>query len=635
MGCEQLATKADIEAINNRLNSIENKLNNLATKNELKEIIDSLNQTIREIANLIDSLFAKILAKIDLIEKIINNLITSIKEEVITAINALVEIIKALFEAGGEKIDYGKIESYHKQTRQEIIKFINDRFNVIKDLFAKIDQAINGLKAYIASLLSGVISSILAAIAAAVASIIAAITAEIAAAVATILAALTALKGLEKLIGLLQALLGRLLQEKVDYGKIEGFHVKTRQVILNYISGVLTSYIKQLQTKLDYIISLLGKIKCNIDYDKIKCEINYSKILQYHLETRNVILVGTKNYIDDLYSKVLRILTSILNAINKLDFKVDYEIILRYHQKTRADIINYIKSLLPFVDYDKINKIDYDKIKAFHEETRKNLRDYVTFEWNNRMSLLNTLFNQSFNKLNDILGRLGFVLQYLLQILDKLSGQSTIKIASCTIEEGTETDVLDITSKTTGNILQGISLLSDQMSNLQLEICRERKEVFVGVVSSEKEILHITGNKLVLHFVTLDNYPRRKSKSTYTPIELPAPREDYDWLTAFENLRKESGNQYAGLKLEGWKTPITGFFANKNAANAYFDYLINYILDPTVVEEDRFYPEHTNPRTAIITQTWRPYRAFLMSVGSNGQAECLLQWHPQMTPSNP
>lgn len=715
-GCEQLATKTDIAAINNRLTSIEAKINNLPDKNYIKNLIDSLANLIRSLSDFLDSKFSKVIEAIKALESIINNAIDSLENTIITAINGLVEIIKLFFGKGGQEIDYGRIEGFHTVTRDVIVSTINGRFNEVKTSLSQILEAIKNIKCNIdygkiegfhaktreiildginqkfdkiTALLNKIIGLIkeiecdinydkIEAFHKQTRSYIQGYIKEIANRIEeTLQRILEALNNLDKLAKLLAALLTlfqtlyNLFQKKeeIDYDKIEGFHVKTRQVVLGYTSGVLTSYFGQQQRKLNHIISL---------FDKIKPQIDYTLIEAFHYRTRDVIVGKLVRYIyEEIYSKLLLSLTSILNAINKLKLEIDYEIIRRFHQQTRRDIIDYIRSLLPFVDYDKFKleidyskiesfhkvtryeisrflegrlniiidlltqirkaldefkcEIDYEKIRSFHDETRKNIRDYVAFDLNNRMTLINSLFNNTFTRLN-------LIVQYLLSILSKLSGESTIKIASCKEQivdennnpalEGTTVDALEITPVTTTNFLQGLSLLSDQIANVQLEACKEKKEVIVGVVSSEKEIIHITGNKLVMHLVTLDNYPKRKHVSSPKVIQVPVPKEDFEGWDVFRNLRWQAGLQYAEMKLESWKTPISGWFASDDDANNYFDYLLQNILQPDVVEINRAYPKHTSIKVSIVNQTWRPHRAYLMSPANDGQAKCLKAWSP-------
>ncbi|MGL5876948.1 MAG: hypothetical protein ACRC2V_04070, partial [Xenococcaceae cyanobacterium] len=154
-------------------------------------------------------------------------------------------------------------------------------------------------------------------------------------------------------------------------------------------------------------------------------------------------------------------------------------------------------------------------------------------------------------------------------------------------------------------------------------------EVVVGLVANEKYLLRVTGEQLVLHFVTQENYPKRRSGSNYRPIQIPAPLAEYDWNTHFENMRWEAGNQYAEMRLVNWKNPISGWFANKTAAESFFNYLKDYILDPNTEVDNIVIPEHSNPKTNIPVQTWRPYRAFHMSAPTNeNQTTCLNKYYP-------
>lgn len=161
------------------------------------------------------------------------------------------------------------------------------------------------------------------------------------------------------------------------------------------------------------------------------------------------------------------------------------------------------------------------------------------------------------------------------------------------------------------------------------DLCQKIEEIepqdVVSIVASPKYVTNIKGKILVLHFVTLDNYPKRSANSSYRPIQIPAAKKGYDWCEDFFNLRWLSGNQYGEMKLAGYRAKVSGWFASVDAGNEYFNAVLNLT---TASEVNRSFPRHSNPRTSIVPTTWRPYRAFIESVDSGGRAICHAKYVP-------
>ncbi|MEM6613296.1 MAG: hypothetical protein AAF652_13770 [Cyanobacteria bacterium P01_C01_bin.72] len=174
-------------------------------------------------------------------------------------------------------------------------------------------------------------------------------------------------------------------------------------------------------------------------------------------------------------------------------------------------------------------------------------------------------------------------------------------------------------------ILADFALIQGRNNHQALCGISEAEPEVVTLIASEKELGRIEGKVLVLHFVTLDNYPKRTKGSNKRPIQIPAPKEDYDWDTDFANIRWVQGNQYAKLKLKGYKQGITGWFQDAAAANSCFDQLLSLT---TAEEQGRNIPDHTNGREDIPVRTSRPYRAFLSCEDVPGEPQTLITYHP-------
>jgi predicted ATP-grasp superfamily ATP-dependent carboligase len=182
------------------------------------------------------------------------------------------------------------------------------------------------------------------------------------------------------------------------------------------------------------------------------------------------------------------------------------------------------------------------------------------------------------------------------------------------------------------NYLADFSLIQAKINNT--EICNleipEATDV-VSLVASPKYQTNIEGKVLVLHFVTFDNYPKRLTNSTYWPVQIPAAKETYVWENDFKDLTWSRGNQYAELKLIDYRSKVSGWFANKGAADVYFDAVLGLT---SAIEENRIYPEHKTPKTNIVSRVTRPYRAFIESVNEFGQAICHIKYVPPIENPN-
>ena len=147
----------------------------------------------------------------------------------------------------------------------------------------------------------------------------------------------------------------------------------------------------------------------------------------------------------------------------------------------------------------------------------------------------------------------------------------------------------------------------------------------VTIVASEKDVHRVKTKSLVLHFVTLDAYPKRRADQGYRPTQITAAKESYDWIADFEDLRWTQGNQYAELRFVEPYNPVSGWFADVDAANAYFDQVLTLT---TATEDNRVFTEHSNPKTDYPVRITRPYRAFIVSVNEKRQKLCHAKYVP-------
>jgi len=192
--------------------------------------------------------------------------------------------------------------------------------------------------------------------------------------------------------------------------------------------------------------------------------------------------------------------------------------------------------------------------------------------------------------------------------------------------EGDNPVILSAPASYINNILIDFALIQSRNNSSALCAIAEQEPVdVVSVVASPEVITNVSGKVLILHFVTLDNYPKRKANSYPRPVQIPAALTEYSWDEHFRDLRWVQGNQYGALELEGYKKKVSGWFRDEDAGNAYFDAVLGLT---TAVEKNRVFPIHSNPRTDIKTQVQRPHRAFIESVNDQGRAICHVKYRP-------
>ena len=148
----------------------------------------------------------------------------------------------------------------------------------------------------------------------------------------------------------------------------------------------------------------------------------------------------------------------------------------------------------------------------------------------------------------------------------------------------------------------------------------------VSIVASDKVLGKANGKFLVLHMVTLNNYPKRSRNSTYWQIQIPKAKDEYNWNDDFKPLTWHRGNLYAELYFQSIRDPASGYFLNKESADAWFDSILN-LTD--AIELNRKYHERKFKQPRDITeQITRPYRAFITSINNQGRAVCHLKYVP-------
>ena len=195
-------------------------------------------------------------------------------------------------------------------------------------------------------------------------------------------------------------------------------------------------------------------------------------------------------------------------------------------------------------------------------------------------------------------------------------------------EEALDGILVDAPQYWATNILSDFSLIQSRINNNGIcELKTAEPTDVVAIVASDKVLGKHQGKTLVLHLVTFENYPKRSRNSTYWQQQIPDAKQDYDWDTNFLNLVWQRGNLYCELYFEGIKDPVSGWFANKAAANSWFDSILPLT---TATERNRKYHEQLTPTRQITANTVRPYRAFITSVNDAGLGVCEVKYIPSV-----
>ena len=178
-----------------------------------------------------------------------------------------------------------------------------------------------------------------------------------------------------------------------------------------------------------------------------------------------------------------------------------------------------------------------------------------------------------------------------------------------------------------------LKIINQNLAAIYGDLCglsTEPQDV-VAIVASDKDLHRVKTKVLIVQFVLLDVYPKRSNTDSLWQVQIPAAKDSYDWTTNFNNLRRIHGNQYAELHFNEPYVPVSGWFRDAAAANAFF----NTILPLTnATEKNRKLPIHSNPEMNIAVFETRPYRAFIKSVNNQGVPVCHAQYRPVIEPEN-
>jgi|GEM_PF-6543229 len=338
-------------------------------------------------------------------------------------------------------------------------------------------------------------------------------------------------------------------------------------------------------------------------------------------------LLTIESDIDRVENYVTVDITGELNTTYQCEFATDDndQIIPAYAEskfKTTDLSTQQLKGLAGIHEYLKIIAVNLDSI---HADVCKSIDPISDIKYSDLYRFCN---NSNINRsdYSDTEEGETEYIEAINQYLESLLLESKYNYLITGRDENSSDTLLEAPNNWITPILADFSLIQSRINNnaiCDLEISGETD--VVSIVASDRFVRKVTGKVLILHFVTFDNYPKRVNSSGYRPVQIPAALEEYDWLANFEDLRWQQGNLFGELRFVEPYVPVSGWFASKEAANVYFDKILTLT---NATEDNRVFPDHSNPKTAIPMRQTRPYRAFIKSVNELGQGVCHAVYKP-------
>lgn len=304
MACDNLATKSDVQALEQKINSLKSEIQTLSKQlSQINAGISAILTAIAALRTFLDQKLSPIASQLINIYKAL----TSLSSKVDSGISQILTAIKNLKNA---EIDYGKIEGFHRTTRSEIsgviaryIVPIERQLQVINSQCVNIYKAITQLNRENNDLLKTI---------------------------SNILSILSSLKSLFS------------KPVEIDYSKIEGYHKATRSQLINVIS----QYVNPLSQKLDSISA-----QCVNIYKAIK-NFNLNDIKNHINNQFNSLRESNASYFANLRTFIKQLNDS--NDINRIKDFLDLLIrendgILEDHLKEIKGIVNYNRGKINYL----------------------------------------------------------------------------------------------------------------------------------------------------------------------------------------------------------------------------------------------------------------------------------------------
>lgn len=340
------------------------------------------------------------------------------------------------------------------------------------------------------------------------------------------------------------------------------------------LSNNIYSFIGQLNASLTNIFSLIKFTETNL--------INNIKAAAFNLNFNPV------------FTAVNGIETKLLVAINKLNFNIDLNSIINKITSTEVSLSAKIQSIN--IDTSSIT-LNLNKIEANILAKVQLLSSQITGIF--------TSFNNTFSFISSS------VQQTQTSVTNLVDSTNVIDVNIQDLQTITIQEFETITNNVTNinNNLQTVLAGNEEI----IEKLDEVEGDCMAMVASDAHLARVDGDQLILRFIPVKDFPY--VKTSLWQVQIPYPiKEIFDWCHDFDHIRWFRGEQFAQLDLihptsgERIRQPVTGYFASKASADAYFD----MILALTKCSEfRRSYPDMTNKKVKPVIQETRIHRAFV------------------------
>ena len=160
--------------------------------------------------------------------------------------------------------------------------------------------------------------------------------------------------------------------------------------------------------------------------------------------------------------------------------------------------------------------------------------------------------------------------------------------------------------------------------NIIKELC-ELEGNTIPIDPIEIEENYYRGNYLIILWME-DKKEKDKNPSIWR-TRYPNPKKGLGWKD-FEKLVMNKGNQFASMKLEGFKNSIRGHFKDKKSADYYFNSVLKLIKSKEAKSNNRRYTEISKQKTNYKETRLKVYRAFMVSLNDTGIAQKIECFEP-------
>jgi hypothetical protein len=216
------------------------------------------------------------------------------------------------------------------------------------------------------------------------------------------------------------------------------------------------------------------------------------------------------------------------------------------------------------------------------------------------------------SKLNEILDELGFEFEGDFATYTCPTAEYLQNNPGAVISDGLVTKEVNQYS---GKGFEGVQTVFEKLEitlrRMQESICAERQDGDTVTIVAAPEVQGNVANKiLVLDFTTVEAFPGLNETKSKWRVQIPNPIEDITWST-LRNVRWFRGSLYGQVRLQGYKSIISGWFKDKDSGENYF----NQVLALTESElENMTFSLQSNPKISPAEVETRIYRAYIVTI---------------------